>query len=157
MADAITVISGVLEDAVVDPPSPTAEMEHYHPNVSATLSIQGFVPVASIPNTVIVRARQAVPGVSTRITCRAFDSVGNAVFVSTPTISIDGITDFGNFAFGLTGSSRTTFPALSIYTIELEVLGIDLCGINICYKPSFPMICEGNATSPSCVSTTVIS
>lgn len=157
MADAILVIAGVLEDAVVDPPSPSAEVEHYHPNVNATLSIQGFVPVASIPNTVIVRARQSNPSISTQITCAAFDSVGNQVFIDLPTISIDGTSHFANFAFALTGSSRTTFPALSMYTIVLTVYGVDLCGFDICYKPSFPMICEGNITSPSCLTTTVIS
>lgn len=153
MADAVAVLSGTLLDILFDVPSKA----HYHPNVTATISVQGFVQVSAIPSMVILRVRQANPNVPTSIACRVFDSVGNPVEVTPSTSNANGFVAFTNIAFTIKGSSTSTFPSNSIFTIEFDLSGVDLVGLNICYSPVFPMLLVDNLTVPSCYSTVVIS
>lgn len=153
MADAVAVLSGTLRDILFDSPS----RAHYHPNVSATISVQGFVPVAAIPNLVLLRVRQANLAVPTSITCRVFDSVGNPVLVTPVNTSADGLTEFKNILFTIQGSSTSTFPSNTIFTVEFDLSGVDLAGLIIFYKPTFPMIAVDGSTTPNCLTTVVIS
>lgn len=151
MADGLIITSGSLPSPAVESTSKT----HYYPNATATLQLNRFVPVSLNPNSILVRARRGVPS-GTNISCRVFDVTGTPVLVVNPTITIDTIVSFANFAFPIS-ASLVGFPAFAIWTVELEITNVDLAGFVICYKPVFPLLLNSNLTSPDCQTTTIIS
>lgn len=133
----IQVLSGTLPPVLLDPTTYT----HYYPNASASLSAQGFVPISMQPSVVTVKASAASTG--TGITCSVYDSSGAAVPVSNPSVSIDGATTFVNTLFYIQGTV-TQFPAFGLWTINLNLININLVGLSLSYKPVFPMLMANN-------------
>jgi hypothetical protein len=148
----IIVISGSLPPStLIDPTTRT----HYYPNTTCTLSIQDFTPISMQPNTVLVRCNCA-QATGTGLTCRVFDSSGNQVLVDNPSTNVDGISNFTNIVFPIEGSTAK-FPAFGLWTVELDFVHINLVGIELVYKPVFPMLLDNTLSSSTCSTTVVIS
>ena len=148
----IAVLSGSLPPSILIDPSTRT---HYYPNTTASLSVQGFTPVSMQPNTVLVRCRGAQPS-GTSVVCRVYDAAGNQALVDNPSVSVDGVSNFTNLVFPIEPDIGQ-FPSFGLWTVELDFSHVDLCGVLLCYKPTYPMLLDNTLANPGCTSTVVIS
>ena len=153
LGEGIVLLAGSLPASQIDSISKT----HFYQNISVTISAQTFVPLALMPNAVLVRCRR---GLSSSpygaIQCRVFDSTGNPVPVVNPNISLQNVPNFSNQKFQINGATAN-FPAFGLWTVEIDVVNTDLAGIVRCYAPSFPFILNKETTEIGCSTTVVIS